>query len=262
MNILGIVSQQAGPPPFSPLDVANCKVWLDASDTSTISLSGSQVTQWTDKTANAYQFTQGTAANRPLSGTRTQNGKNVIDFDGTNDKLVSNAANSTWNFLHNGTEHTIFVAFMMDVDTCNGFMLGTSAAIFTKIGASHGGLAGDRIFSQVSTGSSLARVVDADVTGIGDFQTFTFVSMTMKPSNATASERVAFRYESGAAQKPNTASASVVASDATDALSIGSNSTDTFPMNGVIGEIIVYDVALSDANRILIQDYLTTKWNV
>lgn len=247
---------------FNPLSIANCKVWLDASDTSTISLSGSEVTQWTDKTANGYTFTQGTSANRPLSGTRTQNGRNVIDFDGTNDKLVATSSGSTWNFLHNGTEHTILVAFLQDVDSNNGFFLGTSAANFVNRGASHGVLAGDRIFSQVATGSGSIRAVDADVTSFGDMQVFTYVSFTMKPSNATASERVAFRYKNGAANKPNAATGAVSTSDATFALSIGSNSTDTFPLNGVLGEILIYDVALSDANRGLLETYLATKWNI
>lgn len=247
---------------FSPLSIANCKVWLDASDTSTISLSGSEVTQWTDKTANGYAFTQGTSANRPLSGTRTQNSKNVIDFDGSNDRLVSTAAASTWNFLHDGTEYTFLVAFLQDLDG-NGAFLGTSAANFGNRGATHGVLASDRIFSQVATGASGTRAVDADVTSFGDMQVFTYLSYTLKPSNATASERVAFRYKNGAANKPNSASGAVSASDATNTLALGdaSNAT-TFPFNGVIGEILIYDVALSDANRGLLESYLATKWNI
>ena len=44
--------------PTSP--VAGYKVWLDAADTATITQSGGAVSQWLDKSANAYTFTQAT----------------------------------------------------------------------------------------------------------------------------------------------------------------------------------------------------------
>ena len=59
-------------------------LWLDASDASTITHSNGSVSQWADKSGNAFHFTQTTAAltNR-LLGSVTIGGINAINFDGS-----------------------------------------------------------------------------------------------------------------------------------------------------------------------------------
>jgi hypothetical protein len=79
------VSTNIGSAPFSPLDLSPV-LWLDASDTSTITEVGGAVSQWDDKSGNGNNVTQGTAAAQPTSGTRTLNGLNVLDF--TDDLLL------------------------------------------------------------------------------------------------------------------------------------------------------------------------------
>ena len=71
---------------FSPLSLSPL-AWFDASDTSTITESGGAVTQWADKSGNANNANAGTS---PVTGTRTVNGLNVIDFI-TNDYLEISA---------------------------------------------------------------------------------------------------------------------------------------------------------------------------
>jgi len=66
----------------------NLLAWYDASDLATITDAGSgAVSAWADKSGNGYTLTE--ATNRPTTGTRSQNGLNVIDFDGTNDIISS-----------------------------------------------------------------------------------------------------------------------------------------------------------------------------
>jgi hypothetical protein len=73
-------SRKVASPSSSPLDLSPT-LWLDASDTNTITLgSGSLVTTWADKSGNGYDLTQGTSSYQPDSGTRTLNGLNVLDF--------------------------------------------------------------------------------------------------------------------------------------------------------------------------------------
>ena len=57
-------------------------LWLDASDSSTIEENGGKVSQWDDKSGNNNHLTQATDANQPTTGTRSQNGLNVLDFNG------------------------------------------------------------------------------------------------------------------------------------------------------------------------------------
>ena len=112
MSLIGIIASASAPPPTSP--VAGYKAWYDASDTATITVSGSAVTQWNDKSGNGYNLTQSTAAYRPLSGTRTLNSKNVIDFDGSNDSLQAATA-SNWTFLSNSGGSSIFLVIFVAV---------------------------------------------------------------------------------------------------------------------------------------------------
>lgn len=62
--------------------------WWDASDASTITTSGSEVTAVTDKSGNAYTLQRGTTG--PTIGTRTLNGLNVFEFTGAHGNVLEN----------------------------------------------------------------------------------------------------------------------------------------------------------------------------
>jgi hypothetical protein len=89
--ILGIIASAVPPTPFDPLNLPNLKAWYDASDTSTISVSSTRVTQWDDKSGNAYNLTQATDALRPYSGTRTVNSLNAIDYAANTNSLCKHS---------------------------------------------------------------------------------------------------------------------------------------------------------------------------
>ena len=56
---------------FSPMSLGNMAWWLDASDQSTISLSSTKVTQWSDKSGNNKNFIQSDDAKRPTYSSNT-----------------------------------------------------------------------------------------------------------------------------------------------------------------------------------------------
>lgn len=58
--------------------------WYDPSDASTITTSGSNVTQVDDKSGNGYTLTPEVGQNPPLIGTRTLNDLNVLEWTGNN----------------------------------------------------------------------------------------------------------------------------------------------------------------------------------
>jgi len=84
--------------------------WLDAADASTITLNGSAVSQWNDKSGNGRNATQATAANQPTySATNFPGSLPGLLFDGSNDIMdVSTTAmqNQThgvyWVFSRSG----------------------------------------------------------------------------------------------------------------------------------------------------------------
>ena len=78
-----------------PLDIAtsNLHIWLDAADSSKIVIDSTtgRAQTWQDKSGNNRHFASGGSSSwdtavqetQPSTGTRTQNGKNVLDFNGT-----------------------------------------------------------------------------------------------------------------------------------------------------------------------------------
>jgi hypothetical protein len=64
----------------SPLSVPGCVLWLDASDNSTITLSGSSITQWNDKSAAGNNMTPFSTFSNATVSSNFQNQLNVINF--------------------------------------------------------------------------------------------------------------------------------------------------------------------------------------
>lgn len=74
---------------FSPRSIANLGIWCDASVASSITLNGSNVSQWDDLSGNSRHLTQETALNQPGYNANGLNGKAVLTFDGTNQSIFT-----------------------------------------------------------------------------------------------------------------------------------------------------------------------------
>lgn len=61
-----------------PLDIPGCALWLDAADTSTLTRSGSNVTQWNDKSGSGNNFVPASASSTPVIAT----GGTITDVNG------------------------------------------------------------------------------------------------------------------------------------------------------------------------------------
>ena len=75
---------------WTPAQLSNLALWLDAADTSTFTLNGSAVSQWRDKSGNARHASQSTAAQQPTYTLNGMNGLPVVTFDGTADNMAVN----------------------------------------------------------------------------------------------------------------------------------------------------------------------------
>ncbi len=92
----------------------NMLYYLDASDSSTITQSSNQVSQWRNKAGTSH-LNQANSSQRPLTNTNTVNGLNVISFDGFNDWLQGN-----WGTLFNQTsDYTIAAIFTISTTNQN-----------------------------------------------------------------------------------------------------------------------------------------------
>lgn len=75
----GFPRRRPGSIAWTPAQIATA-LWLDASDASTITLNGSNVSSWADKSGNGRNVTQATAANQPPYSANGFNGKPCIDI--------------------------------------------------------------------------------------------------------------------------------------------------------------------------------------
>lgn len=87
-------------------------LWLEASDSSTITETGGLVSQWDDKSGNDNHATQGTAADQPLFETAP----NRITFS-TSDRLISNLPATVGTLVLGTTNGT--TSYEVDIDAGN-----------------------------------------------------------------------------------------------------------------------------------------------
>jgi len=230
---------------FNPKSIAGLVQWLDASDTSTLTLSGSSVTTWADKSPQGMNATQTTANNQPT--TTTVNGKTAVLFDGVNDLMTFpgvNRTDETYIFAAAQTPHqTGDRSFLSDQNNGNG--VGTVPSAVKLIDVSFGGFTEgvERLrisYSATSTTPTGPLVLSAVRSSAG---LFVYVDGTQRSS-----------YVNGATY--------ATAPKATTIKAVGGYASGTFNLSGWIGEVLCYDRALSASDRSKIEKYLGKKWGI
>jgi hypothetical protein len=246
---------------FNPTDIANLKAWYDASDTATITVSGTAVTQWNDKSGNAYNLTQGTSSLRPQSNTRTQNGLNAIDFDGSND-VLSAATASNWTFLSNTSGATVFVTVFADTASDARYLWSTFGGSFGYVG-SYGSVLGNdntSIGSAVGNGALAAMYLETSTPVATDNTAFTITAQYNL--GATASQRGFLAKNGGTQVNNNTASDTASASAPQTPLGVGGLPSFSESWDGLLCEMIIYNAVLNATDRGKVETYLAAKWGI
>lgn len=254
--------QYVAPTPPTP-PVSGYKLWLDAADTTKITQSLNAVSQWTDKSANAYTFTQSTGSAKPTTGTRTQNGWNVLDFDGF-DSLISTAANSTWTFLSNNTQFTAFYAF--STDNSNFQTIHNTNELQSQYIGTDMVLNGNATyaFQHDVNNSSTGNASVLNVCAANSITTaFTYITVLSDANNATAANRSDIRIKQGSAIKNNTKTTATNNGTPSYPLTIGMpTNLANYGLDGGLGEILIYTSTLSAGDILSTQQYLASKWGV
>ena len=244
--------------------VSGYRLWLDASDGSTFTFSsGTSVSEWRDKSTNAYVFQQNTAANQP-SRSGTKNSLSTVVFDGSNDYLVSTAAASTWKFLSDGSGATTFTVLLTPSSSVVDFYLST-AANSSLIGIANyvnttGAILGASSSNGVAGGANIMYAESAISPA-----TSTWYVHTAKydQNNGTVANRV-MSYTNAGAAATNAANKTPSTANPSYTLYIGTLAEDptTYAFGGNLAEILIYPSVLNDTDRAAVRDYLNTKWAV
>ncbi len=238
--ILGIISSS-----FKAALLPGYSLWLDADDASTFTYSsGTVVSQWNDKSANGYNFTQATTSQQPVRQTNIQNGLPALNMHtgGT----IRWMSNSSYDFSSGA--FTIFCVY------------DSNGGNFTTV-------AGRNTVGSVTLGTN-ANSVNYAISRIG--QATTSSNLTPTGSNADVivykSAGVSGGNLSADLYKNGTAGSSTLTvgiTSAGDKFTIGATqngSADHYQPDGYLCELIVYPSQLSDTDRNSVEAYLKTKW--
>ena len=205
---------------------ASLALWLDADDAETITLNGSTVSQWDDKSGNDRHASQATAANQPNYTASGLNGKPVLTFNGSPDSLnFQGVHDAQWSLAVVGQASGSNQAFIQFGGT-NQF-----GSLFLEAGAYRA-----RPVGSISASAPFTPAEQVIITATYD------VATTDIWKNGTIGTQGAM---------------GGVSSNASSVLGSLHN---IYNLNGFMGEVVVSNGVLSTADRQKLEGYLAWKW--
>jgi hypothetical protein len=215
----------------------------------TASTAGGAVQQWNDQSGNVKHATQLTAGLKPTWQTNVFNGQPAVRFDGVDDGILSAAVTTS------GTV-TFFAVFKIATltKTNPGLLQGSPSGLGYSINPPD-----KSIGMWVNTGNQR-------IWGRGIETTNTQRNITQVTALATNTAYIATNRYDGANinQYINNAISGTVGYNGTlnswTDIAVGTQGTETW--NGDIAEIIVYKTSLNEAQRNIVDNYLSAKYNI
>ena len=238
-------------PPFSPTQISGCQLWLDAADSATISFSsGTSVSQWNDKSGANNHALQATTANQPSTYT-SANGLTGMNFG------TSNFFRGSFSSPITGTTLSAFVILNMNASTYN---YGRALSLSTSNNNDYiGGAGGTNIARNAGNVALWAEAFGGS--GIaGPFSINTSTNYIVD-SMFDGTTHIAYLNGSNVASVATSSSFSIyLFGIGFQAYQLVSSGADYWI--GYINEVIVYNTALTEAQRQNIESYLAQKWGL
>ena len=242
--------------PFDPSTLPGLTGWWDASDSSTLfdATSGGsavaadgEVARLEDKSGNGRHFTQSTSSLRPLRKTAVQGGNDVVRFDGSDDWM--GADGWVYSAVQSSASSSIFIvskATTVGTNSVDGWL---NEMVFSDAGGNHGAFV-------------LRSNDTAGAIGYNGFNT-AFPTVSYVPGNWVVFSSWHEGYDLFAKIDNNAESSGYLGSRSVTGGSVylGRN-FDAARFDGDLGEMITYDVALSEANRNKVISFLMDKWGL
>ena len=227
---------------WSPLVPGGCQLWLDATDSSTLTLSGSNVTQWRDKSGNAANAT---ASGNGLFYTQSAINSNYAVLLPGNSPYVY--------FTGASTSGTIYNAVFIVATTISGIT--QYARLFSFGGSSDYNSIGNMVIDWNSPGGIII-----ERNQIITPSTNPLVYSTPFITSTVISGTSALGYINGS----NTLTGTTTSTNFTySQYELGSyTGFSAYSWFGYVGEVIVYNSLISDPQRQQVEGYLAWKWGL
>jgi hypothetical protein len=221
---------------WTPVYLAGKALWLDASDGTTITLNGSTVSQWNDKSGNGRNAIQTTAARQPAYTSGWRNGLPGVSFTAANQNWMSSSLSAS-----SASETIVAVLSQGGSDTRS------------VIGANADG--GREIRFATDTTLNFLRQAQAGLATSGTMPSGPGFVMGFTYNSSTTTF-----YSNGAVSgTPASVNPNLVAGRTS---TIGSFGTSWDFLTGTIGEFVVCSSVLSTADRQKLEGYLAWKWGL
>lgn len=228
---------------FSPADIPGLSLWLDATDPMNdgiLPADGTSLEDWIDKSGNGNSATQPTGSAQPVFNLNVQNGKPAVAFSNSNmfgliAGVLGNPSFSIFLVFKTVSVSVTQVAFGFGIGAGNYQSFGTGINTNTFNAFQWAGHAA--VFSPANFNFNYTSVLENNVTN----QPSLWVNGSPQTSSA------------GAPGALNVSSN----------YNIGSHSNGVgFNFLGNICEAIFYNQEVTDPQRLLLEDYLKTKWGL
>jgi hypothetical protein len=228
-------------PDFVPTDIDGLTLWLDADDESTITLDGSSnVSLWEDKSGNNRDYYQNTVMARPDVITTFLTDKRAVRINGASKALESSA---TWNALGNNTAKTITEFYVIKCSSTNGTAFIRESTTGHKIYAHYSGSVGYYDCGPESTARINGSTTGTNIT--------TGQIITAQRNGANMS----LEYGETLVASRADASGDIYTSISAGVFLQGPDAGET-----ALGEILIYNAALTSGEIDTVRAYLKTKW--
>jgi hypothetical protein len=238
---------------------------------STITLNGSNVSEWRDKSGlGSPAAAQSTGANQPAYNSTGVNAKASIDFDAS-ESLVFGSSTASFNYLHNATGGTVFCVWKADaladpnairylLTNSNNSSANTGISVFfdDRSSVSRNNVLSASVFRGASGQTTSGIATSNNFVPAAD--DFNVLSISFDNGNATAANRL-FAFSNGVSSGiSNTSSNAAASANASTNMIIGN-----FGGGGSLGsiaELMFYQGILSSSQRQSVERYLGKKYGI
>ena len=255
---------------WEPTDIVSCSLWLDADDASSMTISGSNISEWRNKSVDDTGLFDGVQSNssyQPTTVASEINGRSVVRFDGSDDKLDFSGSTSRRAPSSTGGEITSFIVMKKTAEPSPS---ATEMMMAYGLDSSFVAYNTDRValwYDRNMYSPSYASMIVYVNTGWG----ITY------DANSTSPSMFSFARDTSSHQFYHTGSHVTAVSDVETTLNPGvfyPPSSDAFygrygafdggtmPFYGDIAELICYSRKLSTTERATVETYLQNKWNI
>lgn len=234
---------------FSPTYISGCSLWLDATDSSTISTTGNTVTQWRDKSGKGFNAVpSGGAYSNPVVNNVKWNGLQVVSFADINAEM------QIPNFVIPTQSRTVFFVYQVP----SAYPVGRSIGPLSRLSATAQSLTiGNANTAGIGTNSVANRVL----TSAGYNNTNILIFCVVNSSTSTANNIITFN---GVSQtlSVSSAAASYETTAQTYQLAIAFSRNANYGVVHNLGEVMEYAAELSTSERQQVEGYLAWKWGL